>query len=142
MIDSDSIFSRQFCGQHSYGLEDLAQHVQQLPPCFAKDTHHTSLNKPQAQFMDKIDNSPSNQHAHRIFEQPFDLHSVGYQGCSTPSTFTSTPPTIIDDKIKFKTLTDQIESSKGETMVAALTCFSENLRSFYGFTCWIGLRVI
>ena len=69
MLDTESIFSRQFCGQHSYGLEELAQHIQQLPPCFQNDTHHTSYNKPQAQFMDKIENSASS-----VFDQPFDLH--------------------------------------------------------------------
>ena len=84
MIESESLFSRQFCGQHSYGLDDLTSHIQQLPPRFARDTHHCSLDKPQGQFADKIDNSLDNEHAKNIFEKPFDLHSINIKGLQLP----------------------------------------------------------
>jgi hypothetical protein len=51
-----SFFSRQFCGQHSYGHQDYLDHVEQLPEELSQNSYHV-LNKPQESFVDKIDNN-------------------------------------------------------------------------------------
>ena len=62
---SSSIFSRQFCGSHSYGHDDLLEYIDQLPPSLKNNTNHNTLNKPQEQFIDKIENN-SNENYQNI----------------------------------------------------------------------------
>ena len=50
-------------------------------------------------------------------------------------------PIMIDDKIKYQQMIDCLKSVTGNSTFAILTSFSENIRSYYGFTCWLAIRV-
>lgn len=51
-----SIFSKQFCGQASYGHQDYLDYLEQMPPNL-KCNSNLTLEKPQGQFEDRICNS-------------------------------------------------------------------------------------
>ena len=50
------IFSKQFCGQQSYGHQDYLDYLEQMPPHLKRNSNLT-LAKPQIEFKDIICNS-------------------------------------------------------------------------------------
>lgn len=131
----DSIFSRQFCGQHSYGLDDLSEHISQLPPSLASDTNHTSVNKPQAHFSDKIDNECPR--AKKLLEQPFQLCDSEVD----PFDYRAQGPMpteaeLVDDPVKYGEMLKHLTACN----YAVVACLRHTFRSYYGLTCWIMIR--
>jgi hypothetical protein len=106
MNNDKSIFTKQFCGSHSFGPQEHLDHLDSMPAQLLKNTNMT-LAKPQESFNDKIRNLTAGsaprpqQHSLGASEQKQILTNL-------TSLFTSAGKTrphnfqLVDDKLKLQ----------------------------------------